>query len=73
MKLKDVDGEFSVSASCQSDSCISVSRLSNGIFKVKYTGNNFSIRSGSAQCRTGNIKDEKFISVNCGENQKSRQ
>ncbi|EII2511287.1 TcfC E-set like domain-containing protein [Salmonella enterica] len=73
MTLRDVNGEFSVSASCQSNSCISVSRLSNGVFKVKYIGNNFIIRSGNAECHTGNILDEKFISVNCGRNHKGVQ
>lgn len=70
MKLRDVNGEFAVSASCKSDSCISVSRLSSGVFKVKYTGDNFSVRSGNTQCNAGDIQNVKFISVICSNDKK---
>ncbi|HGB5310516.1 TPA: hypothetical protein ACIVON_005030 [Salmonella enterica subsp. enterica serovar Poona] len=65
MKLRNADGEFAVSASCQSDSCISVSRLSRGVFKIKYTGNHFTVRSRHEQCHADNMNHEKFISVTC--------
>ncbi|EMW3788910.1 TcfC E-set like domain-containing protein [Salmonella enterica] len=65
MKLRDADGEYSVSASCKSDSCVSVSRLSRGVFKIKYTGNRFTVKSRNEQCHANNMQNEKFISVSC--------
>ncbi len=65
MKLRNADGEFAVSASCKSDSCVSVSRLSRGVFKIKYTGNHFTVRSRNEQCQANNLQNEKFVSVSC--------
>ncbi|EBU1124671.1 hypothetical protein CSK01_09180 [Salmonella enterica] len=65
MKLRNADGEFAVSASCKSESCVSVSRLSRGVFKIKYTGNHFTVRSRNEQCHAHDLQNEKFISVSC--------
>lgn len=66
MTLRNAEGEYAVTASCTDDSCISVSRLNRGVFKVKYTGTGFTVRSGNAQCHADDVRNAKFISVSCG-------
>ncbi|EKC2495463.1 TcfC E-set like domain-containing protein [Salmonella enterica] len=73
MTLRNEKGEYALSASCTDDSCISVSRLSQGVFKVKYTGTGFTVRSGNAQCYADNVRNAKFISVNCDRNEQGKR
>ncbi|EBA1892456.1 TcfC E-set like domain-containing protein [Salmonella enterica subsp. enterica serovar Newport] len=63
--LRNSDNQYAGSASCSGDSCIFVSRLNQGVFRVKYTGNAFTLHSGTEQCRAADINNSKFISVTC--------
>ncbi|EBC1670918.1 hypothetical protein CVF41_20925 [Salmonella enterica] len=63
--LKNASDVYASSAECESDNCIDISRLSKGVFRVKYTGENFVLQSNSEHCKSGiKIKDE-FIKITC--------
>lgn len=63
--VKKHNGEFAKSASCVSDDCISVSRLNNGVFKVKYTGAGFVMKADEEQCQVNPVSGQRFANVTC--------
>lgn len=63
--LKNSDNQYVSAASCKDDSCILASRLNQGVFRVKYTGNSFTLTSGAEQCSATDINNSKFIGITC--------
>lgn len=63
--LKNADGKFALSATCGSESCLSLSRLSQGVFRVKYTGNHFVLQSEGQECNSADVQSAKFINIFC--------
>lgn len=63
--LRDSSEEFAASAKCISENCLSVSRLSKGVFRVKYYGDNFDIGTGTDICYVRDVNKDKYINATC--------
>lgn len=63
--LKNSNNEYSSTASCLDESCILVSKLNKGVFRVKYVGDSFILRSGPDLCMVNDINSSNYISVTC--------
>ncbi len=63
--LKNSSEEYATSAECKSDNCINTSRLSKGVFRVKYTGEGFILKSNSEHCSSGDEIRGEFIKITC--------
>lgn len=63
--LKNSDNKYASSAFCASDSCLTISRLNQGVFRVKYTGNSFTLNSGGEQCQATDINNSQYVSITC--------
>ncbi|EMV36686.1 TcfC E-set like domain-containing protein [Escherichia coli] len=63
--LKNSNNQYARTAFCNGDSCIAVSRLNQGVFRVKYTGNSLTLRSEGEQCSASEINKRKYVSITC--------
>ncbi|WP_336285975.1 hypothetical protein [Citrobacter arsenatis] len=63
--LRNSNDQYGSSATCSGDQCILVSRLNQGVFRVKYTGNTFMLHSGGEECLVTDINDRKYVSITC--------
>lgn len=67
--IRDSGQEYASTATCISDNCLSVSRLSKGVFKVKYYGSSFDMGVGKEVCRAQDLEQKKYINVTCSVNE----
>ncbi|MGY0299771.1 TcfC E-set like domain-containing protein [Edwardsiella tarda] len=65
ISVKNDKGEFLNDVTCADSSCFSTNRLSNGVYRIKFSTNRTSIRIGNNICPVEFISGKKFYDISC--------